>query len=404
MKGDSTMGFFSKKPSPDEDWKRRSAPKPFMLEEGALVRVAQLLDAFVAAEGNDARIRATAAAIAATAGFDDDRQAIEDPSILHAPWQMLVAAARRAAQEGNAILAGKIFMFTSIWSSVIAPQLKLGDFFDMHLEAPSEAMKADIAAAAQAALPALPPDLTIWNSKSLMVSAASAARAAATTLLDAAKNGVQLNEAVLATARRTLEPPPAEQSAREPTRTSDSGSQDASAEGADDIFDEFLAAAKASLDRAKALASQVGLKYVELPRPAMPVGVGIAMAFGDTHFVVLSVMGGGNEDQLNITAGVLRDIRQDREKALGLCNGMVRDNPAYPIYLHDAQIGWDILVSNMYPLQLLVDNPTFFANAVRALPIVAEAARSKFAEAELGGQPFRWNGEELDRLLLVGMV
>lgn len=171
-----------------------------------------------------------------------------------------------------------------------------------------------------------------------------------------------------------------------------------------DFFDELLAAAKVSLDRVKSLASQVGLKYVELPRPEAPVGVGIAMAFGEMRYVVLSIMGGGNEGQLNLTAGVLRDIRQDRDSALTLCNGMVRDNPVYPIYLHDAQIGWDVLVSNVYPIQLLIDNPTFFANAVRALPIVADDARSKFAEAGLGGQPFRWNDEDIARLLIESMM
>lgn len=165
---------------------------------------------------------------------------------------------------------------------------------------------------------------------------------------------------------------------------------------------DLLAAAKTTLETIKSLTTQVGLKYVELPEA--PFGVGIAVGLGETQYTVLSVMGGGSEGQLNIAAGVLRDIRQDRAKALELCNGMVRDNPAYPVYLHEAQIGWDILVANIFPVQLLVGAPTFFANSVRALPIVADNVRPKFAEAGLEGQPFHWDDEGLKRLLLVSML
>lgn len=166
--------------------------------------------------------------------------------------------------------------------------------------------------------------------------------------------------------------------------------------------EDLLAAAKATLERVKSLTVQIGLKYVELPEA--PVGVGIAVAFGGTRYTVLSVMGGGSEGQLYITAGILRDIQQDRLTALGLCNGMVRENPAYPIYLHEAPMGWDILVSNMLSIRVLFESPTFFANAVRALPLVADNVRPKFWEANLGGRPFSWNSEDLNRLLLVSML
>jgi hypothetical protein len=167
-------------------------------------------------------------------------------------------------------------------------------------------------------------------------------------------------------------------------------------------LDDLLAAAKATLERIKSLTTQVGLKYFELPEA--PVGVGIAVAFAETQYTVLSVMGGGSEGQLNVTSGILRDIKQDRVTALSLCNGMVRDNPAYPIYLHDAPMGWDILVSNVFSIRMLFESPTFFANAVRALPLVADNVRPKFREANLGGQPFNWNAEDLNRLLLVSML
>ena len=111
--------------------------------------------------------------------------------------------------------------------------------------------------------------------------------------------------------------------------------------------EDLLAAAKMALEHIKYLTAQVGLKYVELPEA--PVGVGIAVAFGGTRYAVLSVMGGGSEGQLDIASGILRDIQQDRVTALSLCNGMVRDNQAYPIYLHDAPMCWDILVENLFP-------------------------------------------------------
>ena len=151
------------------------------------------------------------------------------------------------------------------------------------------------------------------------------------------------------------------------------------------------------------MATQVGLRYAELPRPVAPVGVGIAIGFGETQYVILSVMGGG-ESQLYITSGILRDIKQDRLAALSLCNDIVKNNPSYPIYLHDAPMGWDILVANVFSIRMLFESPTFFVNAVRGLPIVADNVRPKFWEANLGGQPFNWNIEDLNRLLLVSML
>lgn len=78
-------------------------------------------------------------------------------------------------------------------------------------------------------------------------------------------------------------------------------------------LEDLLAAAKATLERIKSLTTQVGLKYVELPEA--PVGVGIAISFSGTKYTVLSVMGGGSESQVNITSGILRDIKQDRVTA-----------------------------------------------------------------------------------------
>jgi len=167
-------------------------------------------------------------------------------------------------------------------------------------------------------------------------------------------------------------------------------------------MDDLLSAARATLEKIKTLTTQVGWTYVELPE-FLP-GVGIAVGFGPTRYTVLSVMGGGSEGQLNVTAGVLRDIRQDHLSALTLCNGLVRDNPAYPVYLHEAEIGWDILVSNIFPVSLLINNPAFFVNSVKALPMMADTVRPEFAEANLGGRPFNWDTEDQQRLFIESMM
>ncbi|HEX5441919.1 MAG TPA: hypothetical protein VFW76_13605, partial [Ktedonobacterales bacterium] len=79
-------------------------------------------------------------------------------------------------------------------------------------------------------------------------------------------------------------------------------------------------------------------------------------------------------------------------------------NPAYPIYLHDAEIGWDILVSNIFPASLLMNNPAFFANSVKALPMMADTVRPEFAEAGLGGQVFNWDADDRQRLFIESMM
>ena len=159
---------------------------------------------------------------------------------------------------------------------------------------------------------------------------------------------------------------------------------------------ELLEAARLSLSQVRKLAAQAGLAYVDLDEN--PAGVGIAIELGE-QCVVLSVIAGGSEEQLYITTGVLRDVSRDRTAILDLCNDMVRDNPAYPIYLHEDEHGWDVLLSNVFPIEMLAALPEFFQNSVRTLPEVAAVARNRFVEAGLDGQPFRQSEEDLNRLL-----
>lgn len=168
-------------------------------------------------------------------------------------------------------------------------------------------------------------------------------------------------------------------------------------------IDEFRAAAQSNLDRLKAtVAGTLGLTFLEL-EPAL-FGVGIAIGFGDLDFVVVAVAGGGNEHQVSISCGVLRDIRQDRLLALHECNRLTVNNPAYPFYLHDAEMGWDVLVTVTFPLRLLLATPDFLSVIVRGLPGVAAEGRAQLLAEGVGGVPYRWERNDLQRLLLRSMA
>jgi hypothetical protein len=135
-----------------------------------------------------------------------------------------------------------------------------------------------------------------------------------------------------------------------------------------------------------------------------PLGVGIAMSWGETAFLVLTVLGYGNENHLYLTCGALRDIQQDRLSALDACNRLHQADASSTFYLHDAELGWDILAQQTFPVQLLLDVPQFFANSCSNLPIVTEQGRKQFGDRNLGGSPYRWNSEDLQRLFIRSMM
>ena len=94
-------------------------------------------------------------------------------------------------------------------------------------------------------------------------------------------------------------------------------------------MDELVALAQQQLERVKVPCTQSGFKYLDLP-PEF-VGVGIAIGLSETDYVVLSVMGGGGEEQLMTTSGILNDITQDRLGALEAANHFNQSNTAYPV-------------------------------------------------------------------------
>lgn len=168
-------------------------------------------------------------------------------------------------------------------------------------------------------------------------------------------------------------------------------------------MDELIALAKGQLDRIKALCAQVGLKYAEIPDSFMGAGVGVG--FGETDFVVLSVLGGGSEGKLMITCGLARDINRDRLAALDAGNTFTRNNTIFPVFLHDAEDTWSLLMQLTYTVDLLLDNPDYFAMIVRSTPQVAAQHRAELAEKyDLGGQPWRWTPDDLGLLLLKSLL
>jgi hypothetical protein len=160
----------------------------------------------------------------------------------------------------------------------------------------------------------------------------------------------------------------------------------------------MIALAKGQLGRIKALCAQVRLNYVELPDYI--VGAGVGVSFGEAGYVVLSVLGGGSESKLMITSGILKGIKQDRLAALNACNSFTSGNSMFPVYLHDAQNGWSLLMQLTCTIDLLLDNPEYFSLIVRTTPRVAANHRAEIAEKyDLGGGPWPWTAEDLSMLL-----
>ena len=142
--------------------------------------------------------------------------------------------------------------------------------------------------------------------------------------------------------------------------------------------------AQAELDRLRAVLDGLGLKYVDV-EPRM-FGVAAAVAFGETDFAVLSVVS-GNQNYVYVTAGALREVARDKLAVLEVCNDYVAQNSEVPVYLHDAEIGWDVLAQVAHPVQLYVDVPAYFNLMLRAVPNAAEKVRAALSEKGIAGEP-----------------
>ncbi len=157
-----------------------------------------------------------------------------------------------------------------------------------------------------------------------------------------------------------------------------------------------------SLNEVRQALTVAGIKHVDVPKFVM--GGGVAVAWSDDFFAVMSVAN-FNDQEIKITYGVLRNINQDRLSALEYCNLHNQNFVTYPTYLHDAENGWDIILQNVLPLQILRDSPEFVVGFyLHGSSEVIDDLRTKAAELGLGGQPYRWNDEDASRLLAKSLM
>jgi hypothetical protein len=165
--------------------------------------------------------------------------------------------------------------------------------------------------------------------------------------------------------------------------------------------DDTAEPAARQLQRVKASLAGLGLQFFELGRDVFGAGVGVAQ--GNESFIVLSVSGAAG-GILNMTAGLLKNVTQERFLLLELCNTLTRDNAAFPVYLHDAPDGWDVHMQQRYLIDLLEEAPWFLQACVENLLAVAEATRAKLQEAGIAGERYIRSGSDGRRLLTRSLV
>jgi hypothetical protein len=168
-------------------------------------------------------------------------------------------------------------------------------------------------------------------------------------------------------------------------------------------IDEWEAAARRTIGDIHAALKQVGLQWVDLVPPAL-LGLGLAVGWSNDRYCVISVGLGGSEDMVSISSGVLRGVHQDRLQVLDACNTITRDNATFPCFLHDAEVGWDVLICQRFPIGVLANNVSFFKLCLEVQPIVSENIRSHPAFSSLGGVPYTWSDDDVNQLLIRSLI
>ena len=161
---------------------------------------------------------------------------------------------------------------------------------------------------------------------------------------------------------------------------------------------DILDLANNTLRRVATLTTSVGLRYVDLPDSGFSVG--IAVAFSDQDYVLVSVVGGGDEHMVYFSCGILMNVDHDEVDLLRACNRLTRDRPSYAVYLHEAQIGWDVLMTTAVPVSVLEASPAFYRALLEGLPAVARETRDDSELKVHGGAIYNWTEQDLKRLLL----
>lgn len=160
---------------------------------------------------------------------------------------------------------------------------------------------------------------------------------------------------------------------------------------------------RAMIDHLGQLLDGIGLQYSSL-EPHW-TGGGHVLAFAEDIVAAVTVnmsLGG----QFSITYGVGRDLPRERCEILEICNRHNQNMTAYPIHLHDADAGWDVLLTLTYPIQLFVSEPAFIEgfSLNASLGDVVRDVRTAFEEAGMPLVPYRWNSEDASRLQMRALI
>jgi len=132
--------------------------------------------------------------------------------------------------------------------------------------------------------------------------------------------------------------------------------------------------------------------------PDTGVSSNLLLGFGDDGYVLVTVIG-GNEVTTYLTTGAAADVEHDRLAALEFANARTRENPALPVFLHDAGDGhWDLLVQQSHPTAVLTQNPGFLRGMITANIARTVAVREALAESTVGGRAYEATPEDLQRL------
>lgn len=197
------MNFFSKKRPSDADRKQQAASKPYVADDQTITRVAELMRMFNDAVGDTDMTLAAGKGICSAVGLSSMKEmweAKETTAALNRPWEMLAAVALRAAQNGDHILAGRIFGFTWMWGQ-IASHLAPADFVDVPLLKSPPALEAKIATIALGSLQQLPLHQIIFSNATGTLTAGDLTRVSATVLLEAPEKGVPVDNVIIAAAK-----------------------------------------------------------------------------------------------------------------------------------------------------------------------------------------------------------
>ena len=162
------MPLFGKKNTPPSA--KFQPEMPPSLSDADLAAASRLMDQWDASLGNSDATWNCIEAIAKRGGFGGAVAALTETShgkaindVMQRPWGWWNEAARLAQATGDDVLAGRIFLFTYLFTTTMVPKMRAVEMLDTGLPAPREGVYKSIAALAVSSLARLSPGLIIHN-------------------------------------------------------------------------------------------------------------------------------------------------------------------------------------------------------------------------------------------------